>query len=93
MLLSIEEGLVSLRPAGAENERQERRNRISFAEMGPMNEERAALLLEAFHGMMRRANTWREMLQSVRAAGDFLSMVMEVTLNEARRVFPQGGSQ
>lgn len=90
MLLSIEEGLVLPRPSGQENGRQERRNRPELSQMGPMNEDRAALMLDSFRGMMRRANNWRETLQALKSAGCFLTTMTEVTIDEAWRVLPQG---
>lgn len=93
LLLSIQDGLFTPAEEGDEgsgaardgNARQRWADLGRPADIGPMNQERSAILLEGCRMLLRRANNWRENVEIVRSTSMYLATLMEVSINAVCR--------
>lgn len=84
LLHAIEEGMFPPAGEGEGSGTEGWRAPGAPTEIGPINEERAALLVERYRSMRYRANTWQENGNAIRASTAFLSAVSEVILHETQ---------
>lgn len=93
LLLSIQDGLFTPTEEGDQgsgaardgNGRQRWADLGRPANIGPMNQERSAIMLEGIRMLLRRANNWQENVEIVRSTSMYLATLMEVSINAVRR--------
>ncbi len=84
LLVSIQSGLIVDTAFTEPTQRADWRAHITETAVGPMNEERALLLLVMTRCSFRRGNNWGEHLERAMASVEVLGIMLEVAVYEGR---------